>query len=547
MRPTIRFDIDSGEISIGTEPAHFETYFGNEIFRPRSSTEKEILSQEAQYVLAKHQPGQYSDSKEINTILQTIFGFHKAKLDEALSELSTRDYLCFLLWQYDLSHETLIAGRAGKLSESEWNEWEKDGPIFRRALKYLIERVCSFRLQSTQIEDQEQLLKAIEIAQVTAEEFVRASILSESTFAIFPNETILLLSSKGPDLFRMEVTNERFSSLGARSALDGKNRDKFLVGAGRFTLDRDKDAQDKYIGMSFKEVHGLRYSEAIELLDSLSTLEAESNHNPFNSCYFHKREIVSAFSETLKLPPNTVECILSGFTITPDLIVEKAGGVWNPKRSYGAIRKGIFEVPHRDGSCLAWSRRMARETLEALIQAVVFHKFPSEWMSANIKPALDELDNHRGKWFESVVAQNLSELGFLGKSRKDKIGDLRIPKDVGEIDFLGFSHAENKVIIIECKMTQYSSEPRLWRGDLDKYVYDKRNYAKKFRKKRDWVISNLTGICETLSIETGITIKPTTVSSAMLTYSPNIASCFIDDFPCVSLTELMIATEKAKE
>jgi hypothetical protein len=542
-RPTIRFDSDSGAFSLGRDSAKFEKHGKNRIFRPREDTEQHIFGEEAAYVLARFKPGTYKDRDQMNLALQTIFAFHKAKLEEALSKLATRNYISFLMWQYDQSHDVLIDGRRGILGEGELEEWAKDGPIIRRAFKYLIERVCSLRLASEQLEDEEELLLTSETAQVCAEEFVRLSALSDSTFAVFPTETELTIHPIGPDLFEMKVTNQRFNELGSRGDLDGKNRHRFLSKSNDFTLDQDKEQQDKYLGDSFEKVHGIRFSKAIELLGLLVDFENPTNKNPFDGCFFFKREVIAALSNHLTLPLHVVETVFSGFTIKPDDISEKPGHTWNPKRSYGANKRALFEVPHKDGICLAWSRRMVGEALYALLEGVVFHKFPQEWMRSEIKTPLDTLDNYRGKWFESVAAQNLVKLGFMGRGRKDKIGSLIIPKAVGEIDHLGYSEKEKKLVVIECKMTQYSSEPRMWRDDLDKYVKSDKSYAKQFRNKRDWILENLHRVCEALSTELKTNVIPGTVATAMITSHPNIASCFIEDFPCVSLTELMLEAE----
>ncbi len=546
-KPTVHFDLETGQISVNRPKAQFAFLGSNEIFRPRTSTEQAILNEEAKHLLSLFKPGTYTDRDTINSAIQTLFAYHKCGLEEALKKIATRDYITFLLWQYDQSHEVLKEGRKGNLSESQWHNWSTEGPVIRRAFKYLIERVCSLRLASVVDLEGEELLFESEVAQVCAEEFVRLSVMSESTFAIFPKETELTIYPEGAEqLYQMRVLNEQFNALQARIDFDGEHRQRYLSKSGELTLDRNKDEQDRYLGDSFEKAHGLRFFTAIELLGLLIEFENPINKNPFDGCFFHKRELVAALSQHTKLAASMVEKVLSGFTLTSDDIKEKPGQAWNPKRSYGANRRAIFEIPHNNGVCLTWSRCMVREALEALLQGVAFHKFPPEWMTATIKKSLDKLDNDRGKWFEAACARNLVDLGFIGRSWKEKIGSIIIPKDVGEVDYLGYSVAEKRLIFIECKMTQYSSEPRLWRDDLDRYVQSEKNYGKKFRKKRDWIFKNFGSICEIVSASAKVDVAPTSISCAMLTNFPNIASCFISDFPCVSIAELMLATETAK-
>lgn len=285
-RPVIRFDADSGTLSIGSEPPNFRKFCQNKIFRPRATTERKIMNDEASYVLHRHEPGVYVHRDQINAILQTICTFHRKKLEQVLGSLANLEYLSFLLWQYDQSHHILLAGRKGNLTKEDWNDWKAEGPIVRRALKYLIERVCSRKLDAKQIADEDELLELVEVSQVCAEEFVRLSMQSDSTFAIFPTETHLVIESNGPDLYKMNVTNSKFQEFDTRNDLDGKNRQAFLAGANEFTLDRNKEAQDKFIGDSFEKAHGLRYFKAVELLGLLVKFEALDINSALDTCLY---------------------------------------------------------------------------------------------------------------------------------------------------------------------------------------------------------------------------------------------------------------------
>ena len=198
-----------------------------------------------------------------------------------------------------------------------------------------------------------------------------------------------------------------------------------------------------------------------------------------------------------------------------------------------------------------WSKEMAGECLIHLEAGVAFRHLPPEWRSSSIDRALEALSLKAGKWFENIVTDNLAKVGIVGeRSLKDGIGQggkrITIPSDVGEIDFLGYSPDEQLLVIIECKLVQSALEARYFRDEINEFVNSRRAYAKKFRKKIDWVLANTPSIGEALaSIKDYDTrIAPHHVAIAMITLYPTIASCFIEDFPCVSLTELMMGYEK---
>ena len=190
---------------------------------------------------------------------------------------------------------------------------------------------------------------------------------------------------------------------------------------------------------------------------------------------------------------------------------------------------------------------MAHEALETLIQGVVFQQFPDEWRTPEIELALAKLDNDRGKWFERIVQKALRSVGYEGlRSIKKLIAQgstWHIPDDVGELDYVGYSASQKSLILLECKMTMWTSEPKMWRDDLHRFLNNSRGYAAKFRKKRDWVLANTDVITSSLESELKTTVTAQSFSCGMITFSPNIASCFIDDFPCVSLAELIVQLE----
>lgn len=523
----------------------YDSFGDFEVFRPRVLTERSVLAEEESHFLASTSPGTYRNAQEINAAIQALCKFYTAKLETNLAMMASRGYVEFLLSQYDQSFKIEMASRGGKLSEHDSQRWNEVGRVFRRALKYLLERVCSLEPLQEPALDGEDLLWATEVVQICAEEFVQLCILSDSTYSVFPAETQLTVFPAGSEkLYLLEVVNERALQMQERIDIDGLNRSRCMEGR---SIDRDLQAQNEYLGEAFLNAHGIDYEEAINVLGHLVD-SVDASEGPFNIQFFHKDELLSSFSNGLNISGTVLEKVFSGFTITADRLNEDRTVIWNPKRTHRAYRRALFEIPHADGVCLAWCQGMAHEALETLIQGVVFQQFPDEWRTTEIELALAKLDNDRGKWFEKAVARNLASLGTLGRtSLKDVIGQhLRIPAGVGELDYLGYLPAEKRLILIECKMTQWTSEPKLWRDDLGKFLNEQKGFAYKFRNKREWVIQNVAAISGALSAELQKEVSPERLSHAMITFYPNIASCFIDDFPCVSLAELVIAMEASR-
>jgi hypothetical protein len=189
---------------------------------------------------------------------------------------------------------------------------------------------------------------------------------------------------------------------------------------------------------------------------------------------------------------------------------------------------------------------MARECLLELMKGTIFQRCPSEWTAAGINKALATLQNKSGNWFEAQVDQNMASLGGLGKSSLNggigKGADrLVIPADVGEIDYLGFFPADGLLAVLEDKMVDGGFEPSYFRSDVSSFVTGKKPYAEQLKRKVEWVRNNLAAVCKALSSMLPGTplINPATVAGALVTLHPSYASYFIQDYPCVALTELM--------
>ena len=108
--------------------------------------------------------------------------------------------------------------------------------------------------------------------------------------------------------------------------------------------------------------------------------------------------------------------------------------------------------------------------------------------------------------------------------------------------FRSYHAPQELLVLIEAKMTMTGLEARFWRDDLDEFVFRQGSYAERFRRKLSWVSENRAAIA------TALGCGPVgRIGAAMLTLYPCIASTFIPDFPCVSLTEFMLDYERAKQ
>ena len=87
-------------------------------------------------------------------------------------------------------------------------------------------------------------------------------------------------------------------------------------------------------------------------------------------------------------------------------------------------------------------------------------------------------------------------------------------------------------------MVNAALEAKFFRDDVSAFAGEKNSYASKFRNMVDWVLKNHHSVEAALNLPVGATRG---LATAMITLYPTISSIFIDDFPCVTVTEFVSA------
>jgi hypothetical protein len=267
--------------------------------------------------------------------------------------------------------------------------------------------------------------------------------------------------------------------------------------------------------------------------------------------FIHKARAIDRLAEFLHFPTDAVENAVRGFSISRAQMESEQRELWKPNREYRAYRRAFFEVPHLTGEHLIFSPAMAGEAFLIFSRETIFGQFPKEWQSEGVTSSLSRLSNLAGKWFERVVEDNCRAIGFVGRrSAKESLGEgearIEIPQDVGEIDLVIHSERENLLLILECKLVRYSFEPRYFRDDIYDFALSRRSHSEKFRRKVRWAQDNLRLLCNALASTgplRGVRVAPRRLATAIVTLYPTMATCLIDDMPCVSIAELMVDYE----
>jgi hypothetical protein len=522
--------------------------FGDiEIYRPRYSGEVNLRIESESHLRSKFLPGLYSDQKKINEILLHQFKFYSKKFEYVIPKLASRNLMEFVLFEFDQASAIEGKYKHGQLSKKEAGRWKQLGSVFRRAAKYLAERIVLLQPEEVPDAPEASITAMLDEIWIAAEEMVNLYLLSDQTFMVFPEDTTLEIYPEGSNDFgNLEVRqNCDIEELVRR---DTVNRHSVIGSDTTFLL--NLDVHEQIIGHVLKKTIGASYDEVVTLL-ALLIRDAEPAPGSFPTLFLHRSNLIDTLHEHTGLNKKAIEAILDGFTIRKADMESEGREVWKPKQEYRAFRRAFFEMPHTTGTHLAFSRSMALESLDQLVRGVVFRQFPPEWRSAEVDAAVVKLSQQAGKWFEGIVENRLRGIGIIGfKSIQKQIGQkndaVKIPSEVGEIDFLGYSQNEKLLLIAECKMVQGGLEGKFFRDDIKEFVTSSKSYVKKYSRKVRWLRDNASAVTNTLNSTRlySAPIKPLAIATVVITYYPTIAQYFIDDYPCTSITNLILDYQK---
>lgn len=518
-----------------------ESIAGHRIFRPREERERLLAAEAHDDAYAKFGAMDFSNLNEIDEVVKYLRDFWRRKLEVVLPRLASIGVLDFLCLQFDLGARIDYLFLNRLLSVPEHRYWSEIGPTFLRAIQFLAES-CTILIKSEdepQFEDGE-FLDLLDAAWFCAERLVDFSIISDQ--CVFLCDFTARISIPHPSTGReIEfVCDPRLQvDYRARVARDGESRRETF---SQPIFEFRKENHDAIVGTALTSTIGTTFLGAIGYLGLILKNCKPAEEGAFN--YVCSRAgILSRLIDLTGVSRDTIEKVVDGFTIDAANLRRERRDYWDPKRHHRSFRRGFFRVPTRQGDHLVWSSEMASQSLAFLVIDIAFGLYPEEWHSNEVSRAVEALRQSGTRWFESETERNLKLLGFKGKpSQQNRFGtaDKRINLPVGQLDFFGYSEREELLVLLECKMLRSGTEPKWWRREVTDFVSGDRSYAQKLRSKAHWVLTNMDAVCEAAK-SVGIPVgKPTKLATAMITYFPSVATYLIDDFPCVSLTELVL-------
>ena len=515
----------------------FERFGVVNIFRPSPEIEAFIRDQTRVHLFSRFSPGEYRGFKSANAIIHHQMECYDRLLRPVIPKLAADDGVAFLLFQFDEACRLLHGD--GILDLRERERWMWIEPRLKRAIKFLIELVCMETNHTESVRDAKQATIVAEIALVCAESLAELAQESDLIHSIFPDDCVVRIFNTGAIDFEIKIEG-RYAGYDRvfteRIARDRTARKQY-VGFPQFDL--HTATHQRYLDQAFCNSFGMSYGEFIACITAvIGDCQPSLHPKAFPTLFVHRGLVIDELAKSGR-SRMAIERALNGFSVIPAKLIAEKRVIWKPKQINRAYRRGFYVLPHKTGPHLSFSRAMARENLIQLVNWVCYKQLPEEWQTPDTQKGLVNLSAAAGVWFEDVVCTNLKSLGFIGQRANKTVGNhtprIQIPDSIGEIDFLGYHAQQKLLVVIEAKMAMTGLEARYWRDDVDEFVSRPGSYAERFKRKVSWVEENR----KVISAALGFPVVEK-VGCVMLTLYPCIARIFIDDFPCVSMTEFML-------
>lgn len=522
---------------------HFEWIGGVKIYRPRPQSDSAIRRKAESSLREKFEPGIYNEVSQTQAILHRQVDFFGSRFDELITSLASRSFLEFVLWQYDQCGIVENRRKQGELSGEALRRWTNVNHLYPRALKYIAERITMIGPEEV-ADSRKPSIDEIDEVIICAEELVGYCITSDLT-RLFPEKTQIVVQTKGqPTYCDHTVIDSGMEDFQSRIYKDTAIRDTLFDGV---SYDLDHKAHAKYLDEPLFKTIGIRYSEALSILSKLRNGCTAAPGDPYQTKFVLLDGVVEKVAQIFDKPKDAVARLLSGFWLTKEALGARARvneDLWKPANKSRAYRRALFVMPHSLGPHLAFSNQMFDEALVIMAGDVSFGSFPKEWLSPDVESALGKLVTIRGHWFEKQVQKNLQTIGIDGLIGKRSLGKGKYSIELpGEFDFIGWSQEDKALVLLEAKMMQAASEPGLWKNQCDSFTQIKdgeENFVQKLKRKSSWLANNAGLVSDALRAE-GIATEcdPNKILSGFITYAPIAASYFVQEFPCVALSEFM--------
>ena len=528
-------------------------YFDIPIITPRKSISFTVRKKTEEFVRSKLSPGVYRDVTTITNFLNDVFGYLNQNICFLINDLSSRNLLETLYWQYSRSCKIEEKLKSDPFHRDA-NSWQQNRASLRRSLKYIIEKTlesytfdrhCPFEGYFAKFET---LLELVEMS-------FFFSLLSASTYGVSKERTVLEIYEPNNDplkpYFNLKIENFDHSKFQKGKILfhkfNRKNGSPFTSYIDYFQTESSN---------VFKELSSGTYDDFWSILAILRDNCAPGDNDVY---FIPTQSLKDGIANDFGVPQKCVELFFKTFSLTQEELKASPREIFKTKQKNRLKSKFIVQLDWNGVTHSMWTYEMMNEGIAMLLDSLSYNGLPEEWKTPNMQKSFADITRHFGSVFESYASNHLHNWNIIGQSYKKALPcGIEIPESAGEIDFLGYSCDQKCIVCFEFKNVSYSTDPLEFRDDLDKFIYSKNSYFNKFSKKIEFIKAHIKELVEYYRNQKKIELDSSKFVISFITYAPNISRYYMPKYKCMSISEFevewkenpwqfMIEVEEAKE
>ena len=354
------------------------------LFSPRKTIRVKIRTEAEISLRNRFKPGLYKNPDKANEILKHLFTFYNEKLNQIIPLIYCKEWLVFLLFQYEQSGHINHQFKNQNLSEENYKYWQNNGPLFRQTSDYLVDK---FIENSKDVDDNKldryNDLILFDEAWICAENAIEYSSISNLTHMLIPDNTIVEILPEGNDIFLehnilkdsgFEECSKKYLQ---RSNLEINIRDKYINGK---SYEHDFEKHMKILDIPLKNYLGYSYSEILYLLTDIS-INTKSITSPSSIPMVNKKNFYKDLSINESFSINNVERLFAALILKKEDLVKHQREIWNYRQPFRVSKRPFVQIPHKGHDVLLWSDRKLKDYLSLLDLDVTFKNFPTELFS----------------------------------------------------------------------------------------------------------------------------------------------------------------------
>ena len=518
----------------------YKKYFGIPILTPRESVISDVRKKTEKFVRSKIEPGVYRDCNLINNLFKDVFSFLNEEIKPLIKKLSNVQTLSFLFFQYSLSCKIEALSRT-QSHNRDYELWVHDRGCLRRSLKFLIEKIAENYQSDEDIQKNDSGLSLEYLIEFTEMSFF-FSMLSASTYGVNKDKTILEVTDSSDscdfdDFIKVSIENidpDAFPQSVRTFHIFNEKNGSPLSKCIAYFQNESKNAFQSLANDSYEH-----FWYILEILkNNCSPDELGVYCIPTNEI---KREITKSFS----ISKHCVDLFFNTFSLTQYELQTNPREIFKTKQRNRLKIKSILQINLSGEDYSMYTKETIDEGRIMLVDSLIYKTLPEEWQNDDMKLSFSRINKQFGSDFEKLVCDYLSKKMFEGRSYKNNMPCKgKIPPEVGEIDYLGFSRKEKCIVCFEFKNVRGSTDPLEFRDDLNQFIYKRDSYLNKYRKKVEFVKSNISKLVDWFSKKYNITLTSEKIMTAIITYAPNISQYFINEYKCLALAQFEECLEK---